>query len=213
MYRWNNNGGKNRTHGQVEATPRIDSFEAGEIGGWGVLFGCADGGTPLVLDCCRDMEYAPDGVRETLEVWHRKDGWSQTLELSRKRNGFGGSQAFFLCPACGGRVRYLYLTGGVFLCRKCAQLNYRSQQETRSDSMYYYNKGLGLVEKHLEPPPFLIDGFGFCRWIPDRPRLCTRPPTGDTCGGSPSIRISTSATKWRTWQNCCGCSNSVSRGR
>lgn len=170
MYRWNNNGGKNRTHGQVEATPRIDSFEAGEIGGWGVLFGCADGGTPLVLDCCRDMEYAPDGVRETLEVWHRKDGWSQTLELSRKRNGFGGSQAFFLCPACGGRVRYLYLTGGVFLCRKCAQLNYRSQQETRSDSMYYYNKGLGLVEKHLEPPPFLIDGFGFCRWIPDRPR-------------------------------------------
>ena len=32
------------------------------------------------------------------------------------------------------------------------------------------SKGMGLVEKHLEPPPFLIDGFGFCRWIPDRPR-------------------------------------------
>lgn len=35
---------------------------------------------------------------------------------------------------------YLYLTGGVFLCRKCSRLNYRSQQETRSDSMYYYER-------------------------------------------------------------------------
>lgn len=171
MYRWNNNGGKNRTHGQVEATPRIDSFEAGEIGGWGVLFGCADGGTPLVLDCCRDMEYAPDGVRETLEVWRRKDGWSQTLELSRKRNGYGGSQTFFLCPACGERRRYLYLSGGVFLCRKCSRLNYRSQQTTRSDSMYFYNKGVALVERHLDTwPRVQPDGFSFCEWIPERPR-------------------------------------------
>ena len=23
---------------------------------------------------------------------------------------------------------------------------------------------------HLEPPSFRIDGFGFCRWIPARPR-------------------------------------------
>ena len=64
----------------------------------------------------------------------------------------------------------MYLTGAVFLCRRCSRLNYRSQQETRSDSMYYYGKGMGLVEKHLELPPFLIDGFGFCRWIPGRPR-------------------------------------------
>lgn len=36
--------------------------------------------------------------------------------------------------------------------------------------MYYYGKGMGLVEKHLEPPPFFIDGFSFCAWIPERPR-------------------------------------------
>lgn len=170
MSRWRNNGGWNRSCGCVEKTPRIDSFEAGEIDGCEALFGYADGGIPLVLDCCHNTGCGPDGEWESLEVWHSKDGWSQTLELSRKRNGFGGSQPFFLCPACGGRVRYLYLTGGVFLCRKCSRLNYRSQQETRSGSMYYYDKGMDLAGKHLEPPPFLIDGFGFCRWIPDRPR-------------------------------------------
>lgn len=131
------------------------------------MFVCADGVTRLI-DCVHYTEYGPEEDREIVELW--KGEWSQALELSRKRNGFGGSQPFFLCPACGERVRYLYLTGAVFLCRKCSRLNYRSQQETRSDSMYYYDKGLGLVEKHLEPPPFLIDGFGFCRWIPDRPR-------------------------------------------
>lgn len=170
MSRWRSNGGWNKNHGTVEKTSRIDSYEAGEIDGWGTLFGYADGGIPLVLGCCHNTGCAPDGEWENLEVWNSKTGWSQTLELSRKENGFGGNQTFFLCPSCGRRVRYLYLTGAVFLCRKCSRLNYRSQQETRSDSMYYYDKGMGLVEKHLEPPPFLIDGFGFCRWIPDRPR-------------------------------------------
>ena len=170
MSRWRNNGGWNKSHGTIEKTPRIDSYEAGEIGRWGKLFGYTDGGIPLVLDCCRDIEYTPDGDRETVEVWHPKDGWSRILELSRKKNGFGGSQAFFLCPACGERRRYLYQVGAALLCRKCAQLNYQSQQETRSDSMYFYHKGMALTEKYLEPPPFFIDGFCFCRWVPNRPR-------------------------------------------
>lgn len=169
MSRWRNNGGWNKSHGTVEKTPRIDSFDSAISEGGGALFVCADGVTRLI-DCDHYTDYGPtpEEDREIVELWRGE--WSQALELSRKENGFGGSQPFFLCPACGGRVRYLYLTGAVFLCRKCSRLNYRSQQKTRSDSMYYYDKGMGLVEKHLEPPPFLIDGFGFCRWIPDRPR-------------------------------------------
>lgn len=170
MSRWRNNGGWNRSCGCVEKTPRIDSFEAGEIDGCEALFGYADGGIPLVLDCCHNTGCGPDGEWESLEVWHSKAGWSQTLELSRKRNGFGGSQPFFLCPACGERVRYLYQVGVTFLCRKCAQLNYRSQQETRSGSMYYHDKGMALAEKHLWPLTAYPDGFSFCRWLPDRPR-------------------------------------------
>ena len=85
MSRWRNNGGWNKSHGTIEKTPRVDSFEAGEIDGWGALFGYADGGIPLVLDCCHNTGCAPDGEWENLEVWDSKTGWSQTLELSRKR--------------------------------------------------------------------------------------------------------------------------------
>ena len=167
MSRWRNNGGWNRRCGTVEKTPRIDSFDTALSGGGGALFVCTDGSATLI-DFDRFIDYGPETDREIVELW--KGEWNQTLELSRKANGYGGSQAFFLGPACGERRRYLYLTGGVFLCRKCAQVNYRSQQETRSDSMYFYDKGVALVEKHLEPPPFHIDGFGFARWIPERPR-------------------------------------------
>lgn len=170
-YRWKNNGGWNKTHGTVERVPRIDSYEAGSIEGWGTMFGYTDKGIPLVFDCAREIEYLPDRDRETVTLWHPKDGWSQTLELSRKRNGYGGSQAFFLCPACGERRRYLYQVGAAFLCRKCSRLNYRSQQETRSGTMYWYDQGVALVEKHLDTwPRVRPDGFSFCAWIPERPR-------------------------------------------
>lgn len=171
MSRWRNNGGRNRKCGTIEKTPRIDSFEAKEASGWGALFAYADKGMPLVLECCRDVEYAPDRDIETVEVWHPKEGWSQTIELTQKENGFGGSQVFFLCPACGERRRFLYLTGATFLCRKCSRLNYKSQQETRSDSMFYYNKGLDFVEKHLDTwPRVRPDGFAFCDWVPEKPK-------------------------------------------
>ncbi len=170
---WKRNGGWNKSHGTIEETCRIDSYEAGAVDGWGCLFGYAEKGIPLVLDCERSTEYGPEPEqdREIVEVWHPKEGWDQTLELSRKANGYGGSQAFFLCPACGARRRYLYQKGTGFLCRKCAKLNYRSQQETRSDSMYFYRKGCELVEKHLDTwPRVRPDGFSFCAWIPERPR-------------------------------------------
>lgn len=173
MYWRTNNGGWNKSHGTVEKTPRIDSYEAGDMGYRGCLFGYADKGIPLVFDCYRYIDYGIglDADREVVEVWHPTGGWRQILELSRKKNGFGGNQAFFLCPACGERRRYLYLTGSTFLCRKCAQLNYKSQQETRSDSMYYYHKGMALVDKHLYTwPRFRPDGFSFCDWLPGRPR-------------------------------------------
>ena len=173
MYWRTNNGGWNKSHETVEKTPRIDSYEAGEVEYRGHLFGYADKGFPLVLDCYRYTDYGlnPETDREVVEVWHPTDWWSQILELSRKRNGFGGNQAFFLCPACGDRRRYLYLTGSTFLCRKCAKLNYQSQQETRSGSMYYYHKGIALVDRRLYTwSSFRPDGFSFCDWIPARPR-------------------------------------------
>lgn len=167
MSRWRNNGGWNKRCGTVENTPRLDSYEAGAVVGWGRLFGHTGKGLPLTLGC----EHYPEEDREIVEVHHPKQGWSETLELSRKVNGYGGSQAFFLCPDCGRRARYLYQVGTTFLCRKCAQVNYRSQQETRSGSMYFYRKGMALVEKRLASWPLVCpDGFSFCAWVPERPR-------------------------------------------
>jgi hypothetical protein len=43
---------------------------------------------------------------------------------------FGGSRAWFLCPArgCGRRVAILY-SGTTFACRKCHKLIYQSQKQ------------------------------------------------------------------------------------
>ena len=44
---------------------------------------------------------------------------------------YGGTRAWFLCPArgCGRRVAILYLGGAFFACRHCYQLGYQSQRE------------------------------------------------------------------------------------
>lgn len=92
------------------------------------------------------------------------------LELSYKRNGYGKAQAFFLCPLCGRRGRYMYPAAGGFCCRACAGLSYKSQQGAKTDSLYYYHKGLAYAKKHLAGPPWPMDSFTFCRWLPARPR-------------------------------------------
>lgn len=171
MSTWKTNGGGwNKSHGTVEETPRVDSFEAGAMEGGGALFVYGDDKT-LLLDCDHYTVYGTAKVpdREIVELWAGE--WSQTIELSRIASGFGGSRAYWLCPACGARVRFLYFTGAIFLCRRCSRVNYRSQQENKSDSMRFYNKGMALVEKHLDRwPRFRPDGFSFCDWVPDRPK-------------------------------------------
>lgn len=95
------------------------------------------------------------------------EGVWQGVTLSEKPNGYGGNQVFFLCPYCGKRVRYLYFVGGL-RCRKCAGLNYRSNQRTR-DSFYYQDKGMELALKRLKPY-MTPDALSFDRWLPDKPK-------------------------------------------
>lgn len=131
------------THGQVERTDRIDSFEAGKLGNWGVL--TARGGGKLWC------EHTTTKGREAV----RLDGFG-VLELERVPAGFGGSRALWVCPCCGERARYLYYNGKGFLCRECAKLNYRSQQRTR-DSLRHVEDGLKLAREklHWEPPAWV----------------------------------------------------------
>lgn len=160
MYGMNYSGGANRTHGQIERAERIDSFEAGQIDGWGTVF--SSSGVPL--DCDHQVIY---GDHE-MELVKLADGrW--ILRLTRIRNGFGGSRAFWLCPRCGRRVRYLYFKNRDFLCRGCAKLNYRCQQRTH-DSTNYAMDGLKLAREKLHwEPPFAAAPADFPYIVPDKP--------------------------------------------
>ena len=152
-------GGWNKSHGTVEKTPRIDSFDLALTGIWGQLW-------------WKSTEIPIYQEWDSCILMPMRKG-EQQIKLSRKPNGYGGEQIFFLCPSCGKRIRFLYFTGrdNLFKCRKCSRLNYRSQQETRSGTMYYYDKGMALVDKHLDTwSRVRPDGFTFCDWVPSRSR-------------------------------------------
>ena len=150
-----NTGGWNKTHDQIEQTPRVVSFELARFYGRGI--NCGRKWIEAVHESDSCILYPPD----TPPVH---------IALDHKPNGYGGQQTFFLCPWCGERVRYLYLYGWTFQCRKCARLNYRSQQETR-DCMTYYYKGMALARRHLAVnEDFLPDGFTFDHYHPGKPK-------------------------------------------
>ena len=161
MYYRCNAGGWNRSHGQVEQTPRLDSFELPMGKPWEIMYcGCPDRGD-------KPVEVDAEGSTAHLYL----TGWrkSVTVKLSHKPNGYGGKpQTFFLCPQCGERVRYLYLKENHFLCRKCARLNYRSQQRTEG-SMTYYEEGMDFVNRRLKFPEYVPDGFSFVGYVPEKP--------------------------------------------
>lgn len=162
IYGFNYSGGKNRTHGQIETTPRIDSFQLGQKESDGILFAGR-----ILIDFDRFTEYGPGDIdREYVYLC----GGRWKLRLVRIHNGFGGGQSFWLCPHCLRRVRFLYFIESDLMCRECAGLNYRSQQQTK-DSMFWYWKGVSFAEEKLALSPDLRpDGFDFCEYIPEKPK-------------------------------------------
>ncbi len=52
---------------------------------------------------------------------------------------YGGFRYWFECPSCGKRAGRLYFTNHGIQCRTCSNLNYRSQQNTKTDCWSYYN--------------------------------------------------------------------------
>lgn len=57
---------------------------------------------------------------------------SATVALGVSRSAFGGVRPWFLCPACGRRVRFLYLVREVFRCRACHDLTFDSRRSHRN---------------------------------------------------------------------------------
>jgi hypothetical protein len=62
----------------------------------------------------------------------KQENISDTFYFERVPNNYGGAERlYFLCLYCGNRARYIYLNIKRFMCRKCAKLNYISQQVTK----------------------------------------------------------------------------------
>lgn len=170
MYGVNFSGGDNKTHGQIERTDRIDSFEAGGREKCGLLIAARDGGW-LSL---RYDRYTLHEQEEAVELSYPGRRWRTTLELARVPSGFGGSRTFWLCPCCGTRARYLYFKGRGFVCRNCAKLNYRIQQRTKS-SINHFRDGMKLATDKLQWRPLIdIVPMDFPYVTPDRPRYMHR---------------------------------------
>ena len=138
-------GGLNKTHDRVEnyRFRKIDSFAFYEF-----LRG------DKYLHYKTEVKYpiVGNGI-----IYHVKsktagfdcDGHESPLGLSRVPNIDGITmRMYFLCPECGKRVRYLYRKDVGYLCRKCAGLNYESQQKSGSEELI--RKMRYIVEKKLE---------------------------------------------------------------
>lgn len=85
--------------------------------------------------------------------WQDMDYW---VRLAYTPCNLGGDRVWWLCPAagCGRRVAVLYGGSGIFACRHCYRLAYRSQRETDN----YYRPAdklrarLGWVPGIAHPP-------------------------------------------------------------
>ncbi len=61
-------------------------------------------------------------------TYGKKGRPSYKIFFEKQPCNYGGYRYFFRCPLCQGRMRKLYFASGAFLCRKCLNLSYYSQQ-------------------------------------------------------------------------------------
>jgi hypothetical protein len=104
-----------------------------------------------------------ESSRVILTYRHRRDceDWndeSYPVYLDWSSCNFGGRRHWFLCPAqgCSRRVAILY-SGGIFACRHCHRLAYKSQREALHDRAA---RRANSIRKKLgwEPGVFSDDG-------------------------------------------------------
>ncbi len=87
-------------------------------------------------EVCASVGIQPESDHVTLTYTHSSNGSPATEQnypvfLDWTICHYGGSRAWFICPArgCGKRVAILYC-GKVFACRSCYRLVYASQRES-----------------------------------------------------------------------------------
>jgi len=131
-------GGHNKTHGCTNEYKRLDSFVLGkylpvmEQKGLKTFEGkiqWKNGGTV-------GMKLYPNKLELNYAIGEKRVHIHDTIHFDTVPNNYGGAdRCYLVCPCCGDRYRYVYLRGGYFKCRKCAKLNYASQQISKGCDM------------------------------------------------------------------------------
>lgn len=156
-------GGQNRTHGSTAVHRSIDSFALscflGNSQQADAVISWPDGAAVRVLI---------ERERVVLGYEYRGKSRLEKLPLEWRPRGYGGENAYFMCPCCGGRYRKLYLCGGRFQCRKCSGLNYPTQQAGKLDVAR--RKVRRELKALAVPPERMEDGSDVDGWIPEKPR-------------------------------------------
>jgi len=130
-------GGHNRTHGCTNDYKCLDSYTFGK------MMPVVETGERESVKC--RLEW-PDGntVGVTRYISYiiieytvdKKEKIADKVYFEKVENNYGGrARYYFSCPYCGERCRYIYLSRQHFKCRKCAKLNYSSQQTTKGCDM------------------------------------------------------------------------------
>lgn len=72
-------------------------------------------------------------------TWRKTEKLDYKVFLTKTLPNYGGFRYWFICPACGRRVRKLYAPPnfGYFFCRTCQNLTYTSCRESHGyDNLY-----------------------------------------------------------------------------
>lgn len=155
-------GGQYRTHGCTTSYRSIDSFALvkalGDAQRVNTVVSWQDGAS---------IYARVDHEQVVLAYSLGGDPQRADIMLDWTPRGYGGENAFFLCPQCGGRYRKLYLYGKCFVCRRCARLNYPSQQCGDLDvarlKVRRVLKALGATSEQMK------DGRDMDNWLPEKP--------------------------------------------
>lgn len=125
------------------------------------------------LDCswCYDKREYPleEGEDAWLHGYHLKLFSSYVLAFFQNKSedcqykisvvatkcNYGGQRHWFLCPVCSRRSKKLYLySGSIFVCRKCLNLAYSTQNRSRLDRII--DKKWELIRKMGGDSEFII---------------------------------------------------------
>ena len=155
-------GGQYRTHGSTTAYRSIDSFMLAKA-----LREAQRVNTVVSWQDGASVYARIDREQVVLAYSIGDEPQRAEIMLDWTPRGYGGENAFFLCPRCGDRYRKLYLYGKSFACRRCARLNYPSQQYGDLDvtrlKVRRVLKALGATPEQMN------DGRDVCDWLPEKP--------------------------------------------